>query len=73
MDILNFMANINLSVSTYHSCSFGSGLSHSGYFSSSIYLNAKFITSLFVITKEYSIVNHIFCPLSSVDRHLGCF
>jgi hypothetical protein len=29
--------------------------------------------SLFLIAKDYSIVNHIFCIHSSVDEHLVCF
>jgi hypothetical protein len=37
--ILRFWATINLSLSTYHVCPFGSGLFHSGwYFFSSIHL-----------------------------------
>jgi hypothetical protein len=32
LDILSFWANIHISVSAYHVCSFVTGLSHSGYF-----------------------------------------
>ena len=48
MVIGNFLANVQLSVSTYHACHFGSELPHLGwYFSKSIHLPAKFMKSWF--------------------------
>ena len=51
MGILNFLANIHLSVSIYYVCPFGSGLPYSEIFSSSIHLPAKFMMSLFLIAE----------------------
>ena len=48
LGILSFWANIQLSVSSYHVCSFVIGLSHSGY-SRSTNLSKNFINSLFFI------------------------
>jgi hypothetical protein len=68
-------ANLYLSVSAYHVCSFVIGLPHSMIFSRFIHLPASAINSWLLIATYYSIVQmyHNFCIHSSVEGHLDSF
>lgn len=75
MDILYFMANIHLSVSTYHACPFGSGLRHLGW----CFLFYSFACKIYdvLVFNSWEVVHclndHIFCIHSLVEGHLGSF
>jgi hypothetical protein len=49
MDVLSFMANIQLQVSVYHACSFGSGYLTQNDILKFIHLPAKFMMFLFLM------------------------
>jgi hypothetical protein len=70
LGILSFWANIHLSVSVYHVCSFVIGLPHSGsYFLVYPFACEFHEVIVFNIVQMY----HIFCIHSSFEGHLGCF